>query len=154
MSALDKYKDYAFKFEMNEPGVLELIFDGPNLNAVDARVHSDIPYVWNTIDEDPDVNVVIVRGAGKAFSAGGDFALIDAQIEDYGTLTQVLRESRDLYYNMIDCSKPIRRKRCAAYAWRPPTSISPPSTRSLSSCHEPGAWPFSYCSAMCVDVKQ
>lgn len=107
MSALDKYKDYAFKFEMNEPGVLELIFDGPNLNAVDARVHSDIPYVWNTIDEDPDVNVVIVRGAGKAFSAGGDFALIDAQIEDYGTLTQVLRESRDLYYNMIDCSKPI-----------------------------------------------
>jgi enoyl-CoA hydratase len=104
---LQKYKDFAFKFEMNEPGVLELIFDGPNLNAVDERVHSDIPYVWNAIDSDPDVRVVIVRGAGRAFSAGGSFDLIDKQIADYGTLTRVMRESRDLYYNMIDCSKPI-----------------------------------------------
>ena len=107
MSVLDKYKDFAFRFEMNEPGVLELIFDGPNLNAVDERVHSDIPYVWNVIDQDPDVRVVIVRGAGRAFSAGGSFDLLDKQMADYGTMTKVLRESRDLYYNMIDCSKPI-----------------------------------------------
>ena len=107
MSVLDKYKDFAFRFEMNEPGVLELIFDGPNLNAVDERVHSDIPYVWNVIDQDPDVRVVIVRGAGRAFSAGGSFDLMDKQMADYGTLTKVMRESRDLYYNMIDCSKPI-----------------------------------------------
>lgn len=104
---LDKYKDFAFKFEMNEPGVLEVIFDGPNLNAVDERVHSDVPYVWEVIDRDPEVRVAIVRGAGRAFSAGGDFALIEKQIADYATLTKVLRESRDLYYNMLECSKPI-----------------------------------------------
>ena len=107
MTTLDKYKNLALKFEMNEPGVLEIIFDGPNLNAVDERVHADIPYVWNMIDDDPNVNVVIVRGAGKAFSAGGSFEMIEKQIEDYATLTKVLKESRDLYYNMIDCSKPI-----------------------------------------------
>ena len=104
---LERYQDFGFKFEMNDPGVLELIFDGPNLNAVDERVHSDIPYVWNVIDADPHVRVVIVRGAGRAFSAGGSFELIDKQMADYRTLTQVLRESRDLYYNMINCSKPI-----------------------------------------------
>ena len=107
MSSLDRYKDYAFKFEMNEPGVLEVIFDGPNLNAVDERAHADIPYIWNVIKDDPNVNVVIVRGAGKAFSAGGSFELIEKQIEDYGALTRVLKESRDLYYNMIECPKPI-----------------------------------------------
>jgi enoyl-CoA hydratase len=107
MANLDKYKDYAFRFEMNEPGVLELIFDGPNLNAVDEVVHEPIPYIWNVIDADPEVRAVIVRGAGKAFSAGGSFDLIDKQMADYATLTKVLRESRDLYYNMIDCSKPI-----------------------------------------------
>ncbi len=53
------------------------------------------------------MNVVIVRGAGRAFSAGGDFALIDKQIADYATLVRVMKESRDLYYNMIECSKPI-----------------------------------------------
>lgn len=104
---LDKYKNFGFGFEMNEPGVLEVIFDGPNLNAVDERVHSDVPYVWEVIDRDPDVRVAIVRGAGRAFSAGGDFGLIEKQIADYATLTRVMRESRDLYYNMIECSKPI-----------------------------------------------
>jgi enoyl-CoA hydratase len=50
---------------------------------------------------------VIVRGAGEAFSAGGSFELIDAQIEDYRTRMRVMRESRDLFYNIINCSKPI-----------------------------------------------
>ena len=104
---LDRYADFAMKFEMNAPGVLEVIFDGPNLNAVDERLHSDIPEVWRVIDRDPDVRVALVRGAGKAFSAGGSFDLIDKQIHDYAVLTRVMQESRDLFYNMIDCSKPI-----------------------------------------------
>jgi enoyl-CoA hydratase len=104
---LEHYKDFAFRFEMNEPGVLELIFDGPNLNAVDERVHTDIAAVWTVVDRDPDVRVVIVRGAGRAFSAGGSFDLIEKQIADYSALTRVMRESRDLYYGMIECRKPI-----------------------------------------------
>ena len=104
---LERYREFAFKFEMNEPGVLEVIFDAPNLNAVDERIHSDIPEIWRVIDRDPNVRVALVRGAGKAFSAGGSFDLIEKQIHDYETLTRVLRESRDLFYNMIDCSKPI-----------------------------------------------
>ena len=107
MKMLERYSEFAFKFEMNEPGVLEVIFDAPNLNAVDERIHSDIPEIWRVIDRDPNVRVALVRGAGKAFSAGGSFDLIEKQIHDYETLTRVLRESRDLFYNMIDCSKPI-----------------------------------------------
>ena len=68
---LERYKDFAMRFEMNEPGVLEVIFDSPNLNAVDERVHTDIPEIWKVIDRDPNVRVALVRGAGKAFSAGG-----------------------------------------------------------------------------------
>src|SRR4051794_33622912 len=105
---LDKYKEFSrLTFENNQPGVLEVVFDGPNLNAVDESTHSQIPAIWPVIDRDPEVRAVIVRGAGKAFSAGGDFALIDAQIEDYRTRVRVMRESRDLFYNIINCSKPI-----------------------------------------------
>jgi enoyl-CoA hydratase len=104
---LEHYKEFAMSFEMNEPGVLEMIFDGPNLNAVDAKVHTDIARVWRVIDHDDDVNVVLVRGAGKAFSAGGSFDLIDEQIGDYKALTRVLRECQDLIHGMIDFPKPV-----------------------------------------------
>ena len=97
----------SFTFENHEPGVLEIVFDGPNLNAVDERAHTQIPALWPIIDKDPEVRVVIVRGAGRAFSAGGSFELIDAQIDDYRVRMRVMRESRDLFYNMINCSKPI-----------------------------------------------
>jgi len=104
---LERYEAFSMSFENNEPGVLEIIFDGPNLNAVDERIHAEIPEVWRVVDRDPDVRVALVRGAGKAFSAGGSFDLIDAQIKDYAVRTRVLREARDLYYNIINCSKPI-----------------------------------------------
>jgi enoyl-CoA hydratase len=104
----DPYKQFTrLTFERNEPGVLEVVFDGPNLNAVDEETHSEIPAVWPVIDRDPDVRAVVVRGAGKAFSAGGSFDLIDAQIDDYDIRMRVMRESRDLFYNIINCSKPI-----------------------------------------------
>jgi len=106
---IEKYTEQfpALTFENNQPGVLEVVFDAPNLNAVNVEMHSQIPAIWPVIDRDPEVRVVLVRGAGKAFSAGGSFDLIDAQIEDYGVRMRVMRESRDLFYNLINCNKPI-----------------------------------------------
>lgn len=104
---LERYQGFPMGFERNAPGVLEMIFDGPNLNAVDEALHRELPKVWSVIDEDPDTRVVIVRGAGKAFSAGGSFDLVEAQIQSYELRMRVLRETRDLYYNMLNCSKPI-----------------------------------------------
>jgi len=105
---IDSYEEFSrLKFENHQPGVLEVIFDGPHLNAVDEETHREIPRIWPVIDKDPDVRAVIVRGAGKAFSAGGSFELIDAQIADHGVRMRVMRESRDLFYNIINCTKPI-----------------------------------------------
>jgi enoyl-CoA hydratase len=106
---IEKYREQfrSLTFESNHPGVLEVVFDAPHLNAVHEAMHTDIPRIWPAVDQDPDVRVVLVRGAGKAFSAGGSFDLIDAQIEDYGVRMRVMRESRDLFYNIINCNKPI-----------------------------------------------
>ena len=94
-------------FERPDDGVLEIVFDGPGLNAVDARMHGELAEVWRAVDRDPSVRVVIVRGAGKAFSAGGSFDLIREMIADHAVRTRVLGEARDLVYNVINCSKPI-----------------------------------------------
>jgi enoyl-CoA hydratase len=103
----ERYKDFPMRFERNEPGVLEMIFDAPNLNAVDARMHTELPKVFPVIDADPDTRAVIVRGAGRAFSAGGSFELIDEHIRSHAARVRVMREARDLVYNIVNCSKPI-----------------------------------------------
>jgi enoyl-CoA hydratase len=89
------------------PGVLHIVLDAPGLNAVGPDLHRELADVWLTVDRDPDVRVAMISGAGKAFSAGGSFELIDGIIGDFEARTRVLREARDLVFNVIDCSKPI-----------------------------------------------
>jgi enoyl-CoA hydratase len=97
----------SFTYDRPRDGVLRITFDGPGLNAVGVDAHREIGEIWLTIDRDPDVQVAILRGAGKGFSAGGSFDLIDGMINDYATRTRVMREARDLVWNVINCSKPI-----------------------------------------------
>jgi enoyl-CoA hydratase len=70
-------------------------------------MHRELADVWRTIDRDPEVRVALIRGEGRGFSAGGSFDLIDGVIGDHATRLRIMREARDLVYNVIDCSKPI-----------------------------------------------
>jgi len=88
-------------------GVLRITMDAPGLNAVSPQVHRQLADVWLTVDRDPDTRVALLRGAGRAFSAGGSFALLDELMDDYGTRTRIMREARDLVFNVINCAKPI-----------------------------------------------
>ncbi len=95
-------------FQEPEPGILEVVLHRPEaLNALDARAHRELAYVWRDIDVDPTIRAVLVRGSGRAFSAGGDFALIEEIMSDPEACLRVWRETRDLVYNILDCSKPI-----------------------------------------------
>src|SRR4051794_35385394 len=89
------------------PSVLRITLDGPNLNAVGHAVHRELADVWLAVDRDPHTNVALLTGAGRAFSAGGSFDLIDDITTDYAVRTRVLREARDIVMNVLNCSKPI-----------------------------------------------
>ncbi len=98
----------SLKFDQPAEGVLRIVLDTPGrLNAVDAEMHRDLSKVWLAIDQDPQVRAVIVRGAGNAFSSGGDLRLVEAMADDFATRIQVLREARDLVYNVVNCAKPV-----------------------------------------------
>jgi enoyl-CoA hydratase len=94
-------------FDRPADGVLRITLDAPGLNAVSPAVHRELADVWLTVDRDPDTRVALLRGAGKAFSAGGSFDLLGEMINDYATRTRIMREARDLVFNVINCSKPI-----------------------------------------------
>jgi len=94
-------------FDRPADGVLRITLDAPGLNAVGHDAHRQLADVWLTVDRDPDTKVAMIQGAGKAFSAGGSFELLDSLMSDYAVRTRVLREARDLVFNVIGCSKPI-----------------------------------------------
>jgi enoyl-CoA hydratase len=77
------------------------------LNATNARLHTELVEVWPTIDRDPRVQVVVVTGAGRGFSAGGDLQLVEDAYRDYDEIVRILDEARELVYNLLRCSKPI-----------------------------------------------
>jgi enoyl-CoA hydratase len=108
MAMTDPYASFpSLTFERPEPEILRIILNGPHLNAVGPSMHRELADVWLTVDRDPDVRVAILQGAGRAFSAGGSFELIEGVIGDFATRTRVMREARDLVYNVLNCSKPI-----------------------------------------------
>jgi enoyl-CoA hydratase/carnithine racemase len=104
-----RYNEYdSLRCEPIEPGVLRVVLDTPGrLNAVSREMHTQLAAVWTEIDVDPEVDVVIVQGAGEAFSAGGDLDLVEDIANDFGVRARVLREARDLVYNILNCSKPV-----------------------------------------------
>ena len=108
-TSLDRYREAfpGLSFATPEPSILQITMEGPGLNSVDAAMHGELADVWLTVDRDPDVRVALLTGAGKAFSAGGSFELIDDLTTDYPTRLRVLREARDLVLNVINCSKPV-----------------------------------------------
>jgi enoyl-CoA hydratase len=104
----DRYDEFtSLAFDRPGPGILRITLDGPGLNAVSEPMHRQLADVWLAIDRDPDVRVAILQGAGKGFSSGGSFELLDGMMKDYGVRARIMREARDLVYNVINCSKPI-----------------------------------------------
>ncbi|MGK2929485.1 MAG: enoyl-CoA hydratase/isomerase family protein [Acidimicrobiales bacterium] len=104
----DRYTDFTeLHFDRPADGVLQITLDAPGLNSVNAAMHRQLADVWLTVDRDPDTNVALLRGAGKGFSSGGNFEMIEAVMDDEASRLRVLREARDLVFNVINCSKPI-----------------------------------------------
>jgi enoyl-CoA hydratase len=104
----DVYEPFtAFRVERVEEGILRIVFDGPDLNAVTADGHRQIADIWPVIDRDDTVRAIIVQGEGRAFSAGGSFDLLTDMVNDPFVRTRVMREARDLVYNVVNCSKPV-----------------------------------------------
>lgn len=144
------YDDYRhLRFDQRPNGVLLLTLDRPPVNATDARMHWELTQVWRTVGEDHAVRVILVTGAGTAFSAGGDIAMLEEMSESSAAVNRSLREAADIVYNMANLDKPILSAACSTFfsvatfarvrSWRSSGSASSaPCSRSWPPAPEPG----------------
>lgn len=106
--AAARYDGYQrLRFDRPRPRVLRVTMDHGKMNTADSVMHRELVEVWRDVDADPDVNAVVLTGAGRFFSAGGDFSLVQAQIDGFEARARGWKEARDLVYNCINCSKPV-----------------------------------------------
>jgi enoyl-CoA hydratase len=103
--------------EYDLPGVIRVDADGPvrvvtltrpdNLNAINDELHRALAKVFPQLSSDRDARVAVVTGEGRAFSAGGDFDLLDRMARDRGLRRDTLAEGREIVLNMVRCRVPV-----------------------------------------------
>ena len=104
-----EYSDYQhLLFDLKPNGVLTITINRPEvMNATNARLHWELTQVWDTVAADDDTNVVVVTGAGKAFSAGGDLNWVEGQVGDAAGVQRIQKEAADIVYRLLALEKPV-----------------------------------------------
>ncbi len=65
----DPYSGFQYlKFDRPSDRVLRITLDRPeSMNSLNWEAHGELTNVWKVVDQDPETNVAIIRGAGAAF---------------------------------------------------------------------------------------
>ena len=88
--------------------VLTVTMNRPEkLNAVNERMHAELARIFHDITSDPDSDIVVLTGAGRAFSAGGDFNWFQEMIDNPRIWDKTRQEAKQIVFGLIDCEKPV-----------------------------------------------
>ncbi|MEU4312859.1 enoyl-CoA hydratase/isomerase family protein [Nocardia sp. NPDC024068] len=101
--------DMPAEIDVRAEGVLRIVtLNRPDaLNAVDDALHSGLARLWPRLSEDPEVRAVVLTGAGKAFSAGGDFTYLAELGRDTALREKTIAHGRDIVLGMARCRVPV-----------------------------------------------
>ena len=99
------------------PDVIQVEVDGPvrvvrlnrpeQLNATNHELHHALADLFPQLDADAGARAAVLTGNGRAFSAGGDFDLLERMTNDRVLRHDVIAEGRELVLNMIRCRIPV-----------------------------------------------
>ncbi|MDG2304757.1 MAG: enoyl-CoA hydratase/isomerase family protein [Candidatus Binatia bacterium] len=99
------------------PDVVRIEEDGPlrivrlnrpeQLNAINDELHGGLTRLFPQLSADAGARVAVITGEGRAFSAGGDFDLLDRMAKDRTLRRDVIAEGRELVINMMRCRIPV-----------------------------------------------
>jgi enoyl-CoA hydratase len=88
--------------------VLTIVMDRPEVkNAANIRMHNELSRVFADAQRDAGSDILILTGAGDAFSSGGDITSMRDKIADRALWNDTVNEARALFYSILDLDKPL-----------------------------------------------
>ena len=99
------------------PDEIQVSSDGPiriirlnrpeQLNATNHVLHQGLAELFPQLDADIGARAAVLTGAGRAFSAGGDFNYLDELVGDRALRRESLTHGRQIVTGMVQCRVPI-----------------------------------------------
>jgi enoyl-CoA hydratase len=103
--ALRSYKTIALE---RRGRLLTITLNRPEaLNAVNREMHEELSDVFNFAALDPHSDVIVLTGAGRAFSAGGDLEHISMNAANPELFDNDVRLAKRIVFAMLDLDKPL-----------------------------------------------
>ncbi len=102
------YSIYQDLLVEKDNGVMTVTLNVPDaMNAFTPGLHNAMSRIWSDIHDDPEVDVVVLTGAGRAFSAGGNVVAMQKKIDDPAQWDEIVPEAKRIIFRMLECDKPI-----------------------------------------------
>jgi enoyl-CoA hydratase len=100
-----KYRTLRF---LRRARVLTIVLDDPaRLNAVSEAMHHELATVFRDAALDPGSDVIVLTGAGRAFSSGGDIAQMQKVADDPALFRAGMEPAKQIVFSLLDLEKPI-----------------------------------------------
>ncbi|HMM76206.1 MAG TPA: enoyl-CoA hydratase-related protein [Gammaproteobacteria bacterium] len=100
-----RYRHIEFRYDAR---ILTVALNRPDaLNAVNAGLHTELSRVFYDIAADPDSDVVVLTGKGKAFCAGGDIKWMQDAIDEQEMFERTAVEAKGIFFGQLEIEKPI-----------------------------------------------
>ncbi|MCW2622074.1 MAG: hypothetical protein JWL64_1676 [Frankiales bacterium] len=101
--------DYGDILQIEQDGPVRVITlnDPDRLNAMTDPLHEALTDVWVDVMRDAEVRAVVLTGAGRAFSAGGNIPGFIRNVEDIEYRRAGMRTAKLLVDHILGCHVPV-----------------------------------------------
>jgi cyclohexa-1,5-dienecarbonyl-CoA hydratase len=86
---------------VKKDGVARITIDRPPVNVLDIPTMKELNAALESIKDDPEVNVVVIDGKGKTFSAG-----VDVKDHTADKVEEMVRVFHQIFHNLAELEQP------------------------------------------------